>query len=91
MNSDNDGLVTLTNIFDPEYNRGPADYDVTHTFSSNWIYELPWAAQRGWGGWQMGGIIYARSGMPIQITQSQSHALDRHHQQPPEHHLRSGR
>ncbi len=33
LNSDNDGTVTLTNIFDPEYNRGPADYDVTHTFS----------------------------------------------------------
>ena len=31
LNSDNDGTVTLTNIFDPEYNRGPADYDVTHT------------------------------------------------------------
>src|SRR5205823_2425551 len=23
LNSDNDGTVTLTNIFDPEYNRGP--------------------------------------------------------------------
>src|SRR5580765_3548703 len=44
LNSDNDGTVTLTNIFDPEYNRGPADYDVRHTFSSTWIYELPWAA-----------------------------------------------
>ena len=29
LNSDNDGTVTLTDIFDPEYNRGPADYDVT--------------------------------------------------------------
>ena len=34
--SDNDGLVTLTNVFDPGYNRGPADYDVTHTLSSSW-------------------------------------------------------
>ncbi|HKB09317.1 MAG TPA: carboxypeptidase-like regulatory domain-containing protein, partial [Vicinamibacterales bacterium] len=72
LNSDNDGTVTLTNIFDPEYNRGPADYDVTHTFSSNWIYELPWAAQRAWGGWQLSGILYLRSGLPITITQSQS-------------------
>ena len=46
LNSDNDGTVTLTNVFDPEYNRGPADYDVRHTFSSNWIYELPWAQNR---------------------------------------------
>jgi len=72
LNSDNDGTVTLTNIFDPEYNRGPADYDVTHTFSSNWIYELPWAAQRAYGGWQVSGILYLRSGLPITITQSQS-------------------
>ena len=64
--------MTLTNIFDPEYNRGPADYDVTHTFSSNWIYELPWAAQHAWGGWQISGILYARSGLPITITQSQT-------------------
>jgi hypothetical protein len=72
LNSDNDGTVTLTNIFDPEYNRGPADYDVRHTFSSTWIYELPWAAQRAWGGWQVSGILYVRSGLPITITQSQS-------------------
>src|SRR5262249_40627264 len=72
LNSDNDGTVTLTDIFHPEYNRGPADYDVTHTFSSQWIYELPWAAQRGWGGWQVTGIFYARSGIPVQIRQSQS-------------------
>ncbi len=72
LNSDNDGTVTLTNIFDPAYNRGPADYDVRHTFSSNWIYELPWATEKVWGGWQVGGILYARSGLPITITQSQS-------------------
>jgi hypothetical protein len=77
LNSDNDGTVTLTDIFNPEYNRGPADYDVRHTLSSNWIYELPWGAGRAWGGWQMGGILYLRSGLPIVnavggITQSQS-------------------
>ena len=55
-----------------EYNRGPADYDVTHTLSSNWIYELPWAAQKAYGGWQISGILYLRSGLPITITQSQS-------------------
>jgi carboxypeptidase family protein len=72
LNSDNDGTVTLTDIFHPEYNRGPADYDVRHTFSSQWIYELPWAMDRGYGGWQFSGIFYARSGIPITITQSQS-------------------
>jgi len=72
LNSDNDGTVTLTNIFDPEYNRGPADYDVTHTFSSNVIYEIPWATDKIYGGWQLSGILYARSGLPLTITSSQS-------------------
>src|SRR5262249_487823 len=72
LNSDNDGTVTLTDIFNPEYNRGPADYDVTHTFSSSWIYELPWAAQKAYGGWQVTTMLYLRSGLPITITQSQS-------------------
>ena len=72
LNSDNDGTVTLTDIFRPEYNRGPSDYDVRHTFNSNWIYTLPWAAQRGYGGWQVSGILFIRSGLPIQNTQSQS-------------------
>jgi hypothetical protein len=72
LNSDNDGTVTLTDIFHPEYNRGPADYDVTHTFSTNVIYELPFGTSEWYGGWQMGTIIYARSGLPITITQSQS-------------------
>ncbi len=72
LNSDNDGTVTLTDIFHPEYNRGPADYDVTHTFSSNVIYELPFGTGEWYGGWQLGTIIYARSGLPITITQSQS-------------------
>ena len=46
LNSDNDGPVTLTNVYDPQYNRGPADYDITHTFSSSWVYELPWAREK---------------------------------------------
>jgi Carboxypeptidase regulatory-like domain len=71
-NSDNDGTVTLTNIFDREYDRAPSQYDVTHTFSSTWIYELPWAAQRAYGGWQLSGLLYLRSGLPVNITQSQT-------------------
>jgi hypothetical protein len=72
LNSDNDGNVTLTNIFDPAYNRGPADYDVRHTFSSNWIYEIPWGAASRWGGFQISGILFLRSGLPLTVTQSQN-------------------
>jgi hypothetical protein len=71
LNSDNDGTVTLTNVYDPEYNRAPADYDVRHTLSSTFIYELPFGSGRAYGGWQMSGILYMRSGIPVNVTQQQ--------------------
>jgi hypothetical protein len=71
LNSDNDGTVTLTNVYDPQYNRGPADYDITHTFSSSWIYELPWARTKLYGGWQVSGILLLRGGLPLTVTQTQ--------------------
>jgi hypothetical protein len=63
--------VTLTSVYDPQYNRGPADYDVKHTFSSAWIYELPWARNALYGGWQLSGILLLRGGLPLTVTQSQ--------------------
>lgn len=72
INSDNDGNVSFTNVYDIEgYHRGPADYDVTHTLSSSWIYELPWARDRWYGGWQGNGILYLRTGLPFTVTQTQ--------------------
>jgi hypothetical protein len=71
LNSDNDGTVTLTNVYDPEYNYGPADYDITHTFSSSWIYEVPWANNKLYGGWQISGILLLRGGLPLTVTQTQ--------------------
>jgi carboxypeptidase family protein len=70
LNSDNDGTVTLTNIFNPGYNRGPSDYDVKHTFSSSWIYEVPFGRESKLGGWHLGGLLYLRSGLPFTVTQS---------------------
>jgi hypothetical protein len=72
LNSDNDGTVTLANVYDPEYDRGPAQYDITHTLSSTWIYELPFASGKPYGGWQLSGILYLRSGLPINVTQTQN-------------------
>jgi hypothetical protein len=68
--SDNDGGVTLTSVYDPGYNRGPADYDVAHTLSASWIYDLPFARQSRLGGWQLNGIVYWRTGLPLTITQT---------------------
>jgi hypothetical protein len=71
LNSDNDGTVTLTNVYDPGYNRGPADYDVKHTISSAVLYEMPFGRESKWGGWHTSGIVYWRTGLPVTITQQQ--------------------
>ncbi len=71
LSSDNDGTVTLTNTYDQAYNRAVTDYDVTHTFTSNWIYALPFAKDKMYGGWSVSGILYVRSGLPFTVTQTQ--------------------
>ncbi len=71
LNSDNDGDVTLTNVYDPQYNRGPSDYDITHTFTSSVIYEIPWATDKLYGGWQLSGIMLVRGGLPLTVTATQ--------------------
>jgi hypothetical protein len=43
MDYASDNEAGITNNLDLEYNWGPSDYDVRHTLSSSWIYELPWA------------------------------------------------
>jgi len=87
LNSDNDGLVTLTNVYDPQYNRGPADYDITHTLSSSWIYELPWAHNQYYGGWQVSGILLLRGGAAADGHADAGRGVDRH-RQPSEPRLR---
>ena len=70
--SDNDGAVTVLNVYNiAGYNRGPASYDVTHTLSSSLIYELPFGRTSWWGGWQTSGILYFRTGLPVNIGQTQ--------------------
>lgn len=71
INSDNDGTVTFTNVYDLDYNRGVSDYHVPHTLSVSGIYEIPLGNGKWWGGWQTSGIIYWRSGMPFTVGQTQ--------------------
>jgi hypothetical protein len=72
LSSDNDGGVHLVNVYNPDYNKGPADYDVKHTFVSNLVYALPFGKNKKLGGWEVSGIIYARSGRALNITSSQA-------------------
>ena len=47
--------------------RGSADYDIRHTFTANSIYQLPFARNRWYGGWDMSGIFTARTGRPLTV------------------------
>jgi hypothetical protein len=67
--SDNESGIT--NAYDLQYNHGPSDYDVRHTFTSSWVYEVPWAHEKLYGGWQISGIMLVRGGLPLTITQTQ--------------------
>jgi hypothetical protein len=64
--------------------RGLAQFDVAHTLSIGYIYELPFGKGKRWasgvspaldkviGGWQITGISLFRTGLPINITQQQN-------------------
>jgi len=53
-------------ISDWEYDRGYNNFDVRHTFNASILYELPFKGALT-GGWSVGGIINARSGLPIEV------------------------
>jgi carboxypeptidase family protein/TonB-dependent receptor-like protein len=75
-----DGENGLRNqdFFDLRADRGPTPADITHYFSTDWVYQLPGLSgqnallRQTLGGWQATGIITATSGLPILVTQSSS-------------------
>jgi hypothetical protein len=63
--------------------RGPADWDVRHTFTSIASYQLPFGAGRAYGpksgfgahllgGWELSGLWTARTGRPVNVTVNRS-------------------
>jgi hypothetical protein len=56
--------------FLPRYRRAPADFNITHNLTVNYLWSIPagslhgpvsWAAK----GWQLGGIMQIKSGLPF--------------------------
>lgn len=47
--------------------RGPTDYDIRQTFTVNSVYQLPWARNKLYGGWDLSGIFTARTGTPLTV------------------------
>ena len=48
--------------------RGPSDYDLTHNFVFSYVYDLPFARGKPYGGWQLTGILRLHNGFPFGIT-----------------------
>jgi hypothetical protein len=70
-----DGGGRIQDFYDIKSARGPSAGDVTHYFVTEWVYALPrlqhWNALRyAFGGWQASGILTARSGGAVTVTQS---------------------
>ena len=59
--------ATAGNTFDYNTEFGPNLSDIPHTFNGSLVYVLP--GEGFWkGGWRVGGIMNARSGVPINVT-----------------------
>ena len=67
-------------IYDPDLNKGPADFDRTHNFTAAVLYELPWgrgkkhgtdwsgATEALLGGWQLNTNLFILSGTPFHVS-----------------------
>jgi hypothetical protein len=59
--------ATAQNTFDFETEYGTNPQDIPHTFNGSLVYLIP--GEGLWsGGWRVGGIVNARSGVPINVT-----------------------
>ena len=75
------------NAYEPEWNYGPAFFDVRHNLVLSANYELPFGKGRRWGndssalvdaflgGWRLSGIFQARTGFPITVIDGSAPSL----------------
>ena len=59
--------ATASNTFDFGSEFGPNSTDIPHSFNGSLVYMLPFSGPWA-GGWRVGGIVNARSGVPINVT-----------------------
>ena len=69
-------LYGVSNPYNPKYDRGSDDtFDRRHDLNVSYVYTLPWftkssnvAAREVLGGWQVSGVTFAESGVPLYIA-----------------------
>ncbi|MBO0857250.1 MAG: TonB-dependent receptor, partial [Chloracidobacterium sp.] len=65
--------VSRTNPYDQSFDRGPSNFDRTHSFTASWLWELPLRFNQRFaktiiGGWNLTGIMSIQSGLPFTVT-----------------------
>lgn len=75
-------LNSLSNPFNPSYDRGSGGFDRRHIFKANYIYALPFFTSSGnafertaIGGWSISGVTVAQTGTPQPLTYSGADTL----------------
>ncbi|MGH9585594.1 MAG: carboxypeptidase regulatory-like domain-containing protein, partial [Acidobacteriaceae bacterium] len=64
----------FSNPYDPNFDRGPGDWDIRHNFTASAVYQMPKlegynGLERGvLGGWQTSSIFQVRSGPPVNVS-----------------------
>ena len=67
-NSLSENVVRVQDSFNPAGDLGPSDYDARHRFVINTIYQLPFSGNAFTEGWQLGAIVQAQTGNPLNIV-----------------------
>jgi hypothetical protein len=69
----NSDFFVTQDFFDPFFDRNPLSQEARHRVTFDALYQIP-SFTDGWmshvlGGWQISGIVQARSGVPLRVTQ----------------------
>jgi hypothetical protein len=73
------GFGQVINSWSPRQLRGPSDFDNTHQFNANWVWELPFGQGKHFastnravngivGGWTLSGLWRWTSGYPFSVS-----------------------
>jgi outer membrane receptor protein involved in Fe transport len=72
----NNANVRVQDFFNLHNEWGPADGDITHNLTADWVYQLPslrsmhnLLVREAFGGWQLSGIFSASTGQPLLILE----------------------
>jgi len=67
-NSLSENVIRIQDSFNIAADLAPSDYDARHRFVINTIYQLPFSGNAFTEGWQIGGIVQAQTGNPLNIV-----------------------